>query len=219
MSVIDYAKGKLNDFYELIKWEMKWSTPFHWPFYVWHSFMNRERGLDFPFYFNNEKKFVERKLAIFIEWMNNFVNLHEPERWEGETDHTLIKRVKYVAKNFPYYMNDTMSNLYYSSKLPQRDYARLKTTFLHYYMLFFIYNSASGIFLVALNNYFFRTRKASIPVALVASITTFVLFSGNYKVSYKIMDSAFNQSVRRMGHQHLIQSYGSYYPRNVDFLL
>lgn len=218
MSLIEYAKEKGKNAYDRIRWELKYSSPGNWIFYPFWWVMHRERGLDFPFYFPEEKKFTERKVAILIEWLNNFVNLHEPERYSGDTSLTLIKRIKYVAKNFHFYSNDTMSNLYYNAKLPLRDYQRLKYTYMQYYLLFLTYNSAAGIFLVALNNYFFRNRRASIPVALVASVTTFFLFSVNYKLSYKMMDMGFNWNVRRLGYGHLVHGYGETYPRNVDFM-
>ena len=126
MTAIEYIKEKSKSIFESLRWEMKHSTFLTLAFYPYVWFMNRERGLDFPFYFPGEKKFIERKLAIFIEWVNNFVNLHEPERYPGETSLTLVQRIKYVAKNFHYFTNDSVSNLYFSEKLPLRDYQRLK---------------------------------------------------------------------------------------------
>jgi hypothetical protein len=219
MSVIEYLKGKSNNLYERLKWELKYSGPAIWIYYPFNWLMHRERGLDFPFYFNEEKRFTERKLAIFIEWMNNFVSLHEPERYAGETSLTLINRLKYVARNLIYYSNDTMSNLYYGSKLPTRDYQRLKHSFFQHYLVFFSYNFSSDILLVALVNYYFRNRRASLPVAFVAAMTTFILFSGNYRLSYSVMDKMFSNHVRRLGYGHLIHEYNTDYPRNVDFLL
>jgi len=218
MSVIEYFKEKGNKYYEKMRWEFKFNSVGNWIFYPYWWFMERERGLDFPFYFPEQKKFTEKKLAIFVEWLNNFVNLHEPERYAGDTSLTLIKRIKYVANNFIFYTNDTMSNLYYGAQLPLRDYQRLKASYLQLYLIFFGYNCMSGIFIIALNNYFFRNRKASIPVAVLASISTFVVFSLNYKSSYYIMDKVFSQQVRRLGYQHLIHEFNTYYPRNIDFL-
>jgi hypothetical protein len=218
MTAIEYIKEKSKNIYERLSWEAKHSAVINLVFYPYWWFMDRERGMDFPFYFPNEKRFVERKLAIFIEWVNNFVNLHEPERYAGDTNLTLIQRIKYVSKNFHFYTNDTMSNLYFSERLPLRDYQRVKNYFSNYYLLFLTYNTASGIFLIALNNYLFRTRKASIPLTAVASVTTYMLFSSNYQLSYYMMDKAFSQSVRRLGYSHLIHKYNSHYLRNVDFV-
>lgn len=218
MTAIEYLKEKSKDVYDRLKWEMTQGSIFTKIFYPYFWLMDRERGLDFPFYFPYEKKFVDRKIAILMEWVNNFVNLHEPERYPGETDLTLIQRIKYVAKNFHLYTNNTMSNLYFSEKLPKRDLQRLKSYYNNYYLLFLTYNTASGIFLVALNNYLFRTRKASITLALAASVSTYVLFSTNYNVSYYLMDKVFSQSVRRMGYAHLIQCPCSHHVRNVDFI-
>jgi hypothetical protein len=218
MTAIEYIKEKSKSIFESLRWEMKHSTFLTMAFYPYVWFMNRERGLDFPFYFPGEKKFIERKLAIFIEWVNNFVNLHEPERYPGETSLTLVQRIKYVAKNFHYFTNDSVSNLYFSEKLPLRDYQRLKNYYSNYYLMFMVYNSLSGIFLIALNNYLFRSRKASIPLVALSSVTTYFLFSMNYNLSYHVLDGVFNQSVRRMGYSHLIHKYNSHYLRNVDFI-
>ena len=218
MTAIEYMKEKGKNVYERLRWEMKFSSIGNIMFYPYWWFMERERGNDFPFYFPYEKKFVDRKLAILMEWINNFVNLHEPERYPGDTSLTLIKRIKYVANNFHFYTNDTMSNLFFSEKLPGRDLQRLKSYYNHYYLLFLAYNTTTGMFLVALNNYLFRTRKASIPIAAVASVSTFLLFSLNYHASYYLMDKTFSQSVRRMGYPHLIQECSSHHVRNVDFI-
>jgi len=218
MSLIEYAKEKGRGAYDYFKWELRYNSIGNWVYYPFWLLMNRERGLDFPFYFNGEKKFVEGKLAVVVEWVNNFVNQHEPERHPGDTSLTLVKRMKYVAKNFAYYSNDTMSNLYFSEKLPARDYQRLKNTFLHYYLFFLGYNTASGVFLVALNNYIFRTRKASLPLVLLASGLTYAMLYCNYRVSYGLMDSVFAFNVRRLGYGHLVHNYNTYYPRNVDFI-
>jgi hypothetical protein len=218
MTAIEYLKEKGKDVYERLRWEWKYSSIFLKIFYPIWWFLERERGLDFPFYFPYQKRIVERSLAVFMEWLNNFVNLHEPERYAGETSLTLIKRLKYVGRNFHFYTNDTMSNLFYSEGLPVRDYQRLKSLYTNYYLLFLTWNSASGVFLVALNNFLFRTRKASIPMVFLASLSTFALFSINYNISYHLMDISFSQNVRRFGYGHLIHRYNSYYPRNVDFM-
>ncbi len=218
MTAIEYIKEKSIDVYEKLKWQAKYSTLGNIMFYPFWWFMERERGLDFPYYFPYSRKFTERKLAIFMEWLNNFVNLHEPERYAGETSLTLIKRLKFVGKNFHYFTNDTMSNLYYSEGLPARDYQRLKSYFSNYYLVFLTYNTLTGVFFVALNNFLFRSRKASLPLVFAASLSTFALFSINYNLSYRVLDFGFRQNVRRMGYGHLIHKYNSCYPRNVDFM-
>jgi len=218
MSVTEYILEKGKTAYENVRWELKYSSVINWIFYPAIWVLRKERGLDFPFYFNNEKRFLEANLAIFMEWFNNFVNHHEPERYPGDTTLTLYNRMKYVLKNFHVYSNDTMSNLYYGAKLPLRDYQRLVSTYNNYFIGLLLYNTLSGVFLVALNNYFFRNRKATIPTVFLASVTTYLLFANNYKLSYHAMDSLFNQHVRRLGHGHLVHRYRSHYPRNVDYL-
>ncbi len=218
MSLIEKLKEKGNKYYERLSWELRYGSPVTWITYPYWWLMERERGLDFPFYFNAEKRFVERRLAIFIEWLNNFVSIHEPERYQGDTSLTLIKRIKYVSNNVIFYTNDTMSNLYYSTQIAKRDLDRLKSAYMQMYFMFFGYNMATGIFLVAINNYFFRNKKATIPVAFIASLTTYFAFSINFKISYYTLDRAFSHQVRRLGYRHLIHNANIEYPRNVDFI-
>ena len=218
MSLIEYAREKGRGTYEYLKWELKYNSVFNWIYYPFWFVMNRERGLDFPFYFNGEKKFVEGKLAVVMEWVNNFVNQHEPERYPGDTSLTLVDRIKYVGKNFSYYSDDTMSNLFFSEKLPTRDYQRLKKSFNNYYLLIIGFNTLIGVGLVALNNYFFRARKASLPLVFAASGLSYSMFYLWNKNSYKFLDWAFSFNVRRFGYEHLIHNHGSHYPRNVDFI-
>ena len=218
MSVTEYVLERGKTAYENLKWELKYSSVVNWIFYPFIWVLRKERGLDFPFYFNNQKSFVESNLAVLMEWFNNFVNHHEPERYPGDTSLTLYNRMKYVLKNFHIYSNDTMSNLYFGTKLPLRDYQRLVNSYNNYYTGLIVYNTLSGVFLVAMNNYFFRTRKATLPTVLVASLANYFLFSANYRVSYLAMDSLFNQHVRRLGHGHLIHRYRDHYPRNIDYL-
>jgi hypothetical protein len=111
-----------------------------------------------------------------------------------------------------------MSNLYYSEQIPKRDMQRLQYSFNQYYLLFLAYNTSAGMFLVAFNNFLFRSRKATLPLALLASVTTYAMFAVNYHLSYNLMDRVFSHNVRRLGYPHLVNNIGAKYPRNVDYI-
>jgi hypothetical protein len=111
-----------------------------------------------------------------------------------------------------------MANLYFGKKLPLRDYQRLKHVYNQYCLSFLAYNTLSGVFMVMLTNYFFRTRKATLPVVFGASVVAFAGFVLNYKLSYIVTDKLFGSNVRRLGHKNMIHSYGTNYPRNINFI-
>jgi hypothetical protein len=217
MSAYEYVSEKFNKAYDYISWDLRninfiarLTTPFH-------ALLRRERGTEFPYYFPQEGKFVQDKLEQATEILNDFVHMHESERNRADFNKSFVSRFKYVLKNFHYYSNDTMSNLYFGEKLPIRDYQRLKNNYNKLYFSFFTYNCLSGIFLVVLNNHLFKCRKTSIPMVLAATLTTMASLGINYEMSYLLMDRMFNFQVRRLGYSHLIHNKGTRYPRNVDF--
>lgn len=218
MSVVNYIQNKLERGYETLRWELKYSSIPLKLFYPFWWILYRERGTEFPFYFPNEREFLIGMVSYLMEGLDRFVNLQEPERYPGETDLTFIRRMKYVFYNFHYYSNGTMANLYFSKQLPQRDYQRVKHLYNHYALGFMAYNTLSGLFLVALTNYFFRSRKATLPTVFASSLVIYGLFAMNYRASYVIADRMFSNNVRRLGHTKLIHNYGAEYPRNVDYL-
>jgi len=179
--------------------------------------LQRERGTEFPYYFPAEGKFLQEKLEQATELCNNTINLHESERNRADFDQTFVSRFKYVIQNFHYYSNDTIANLYFSEKLPVRDYQRVKSNYNKLFFSWFAYNCATGVFLVALNNHFFKSRKASLPLVLGATLTTMASLAVNYELSYQVMEKLLNVQVRRLGYEHLIHNKGARYPKNVDF--
>jgi hypothetical protein len=209
---------KLKGAYETLRWELKYSSIPLKLFYPFWWLMGRDRGTEFPFYFPNERDLVNNALEVIFERLDNFVNIQEPERMKVDPNITFINRVKYMFYNFHYYSNDTMSNLLYGAELPARDYQRIKSIYNQYSLGLFAYNSLSGVLLVALNNYYFRSRKATLSTVLLATLTTYLLFAANYRISNKVSDNMLGFHVRRLGYSKLIHGYNSSYPRNIDYL-
>lgn len=217
MSVTDYVKDKANGVYDNFKWNMSYASPLTVVFYPFWWIMRRERGREFPFYFPDETAVIHFELDLAYAALDDVVHAHESDRNPAVHNKTLVNRLKYAIKNFHFYSNDTMANLFFSTKLPLRDYQRIKSTYLQLTGLFMLYNTFSGVFLVALTNHFFRGRKTTLPTVFVASVALFAGFVLNYKASYTLMDSALNNSVRRLGHKELVHRYGGKYPRNIEF--
>lgn len=219
MSVTEYVSNKFSYLKDRLCWQFEHNSIVNWLYFPFWWAMRRERGTEFPFYFTEEAAFSLKNLNIAVDYFDNFINYHETERnVDGTENKTFTERLKYVLRNFHYYSNDTMANLYFSTKLPERDYQRAKNFYNHLFASLVLYNTFSGTFLIALNNHFFRGRKTTIPIVALASVTSFAAFALNYKASYCVMDSLFNNYVRRLGHKGLIHSYGGKYPRNVDFI-
>lgn len=217
MSITDYVRDKLSNYSDSIKWNWTYSSPTTQIFYPFWWLMRRERGTEFPFYFPNEAGLIKYELDLAYGFMDSFIHSHESDRNPAVHNQTLVNRIKYLLKNFHYYSNDTMANLYFSTKLPLRDYQRLKSTYNQYSALFLAYNTLSGVFLIALTNHFFRSRKTTMPTVLAASVAMFASFALNYRASYFLLDTALSQNVRRLGHKEFIHRYGTQYPRNIEF--
>ena len=218
MSVTTPITDYIQNQYEWATWFWRHSSFINLLFMPYWVAMRRERGTDFPYYFPEEAYSVQKLLKKTMEKMDIFIHYHELERnRDGDWNKTFPERFSWVTANFHYYSHDTMANLFFSKKLPDRDYTRVKNMFNNYAFFWFAYNSFSGVALVALNNFFFRSRKTTLPVVFLASLSCTGLIALNFRLSYKITDSLFNQNVRRLGYKGLIHKYGSHFPRNVDF--
>lgn len=218
MSIKDYVNDKTVSTYEEIKWNIDNSSFFSYLFKPFWWMMFRERGTEFPFYFPEELKIIKFELKYAYSILDLIIHGHESERSSADHNQTLVNRLKYTLSNFHYYSNDTMANLYYDKKLPLRDYQRLKHVYNQYCLAFLGYNTLSGVFMIMLSNYFFRSKRATLPVVFGASIVTFAGFMLNYKLSYFVADKMFGSNVRRLGYKNMIHSYGSNYPRNLNFI-
>ena len=217
MSVYEYIGDKANKIWDYVCWDFRNISLISYLPLPFHALMRRERGTEFPFYFPNETKLVMEAVEKSSDKLNDFVHLHESERNRGDINKTFIERLKYFVQNYHYYSNDTMANLYFSERLPIRDYQRIKSNFNLLFFSWFSYNCLSGVFLVALNNHFFRSRRTSIPMVFLASLSTMAALGVNYEVSHQVMEKFLNLQVRRLGYAHLIHNKGKRYPRNIDF--
>lgn len=217
MTAFEYLGEKLNKAYDYVLWDLRNVSIFSKISLPFHKIMRRERGTEFPYYFPSEGRFIADKLNDITDYLNNFVHLHESERNRADFNKTFVERFKFVLRNFHYYSNDTMANLYFAEKLPIRDYQRIKSVYNQLFFSWFGYNCLSGVFLVALNNHIFRCRKTSIPIVLLATASTLALLGVNYELSHQALEKSLNFQVRRLGYEHLVHNKGSRYPRNLDF--
>jgi len=218
MSVTDKFVDSFEDKKDSLKWHLKFNSITNALYIPYWWIMRRERGNDFPYYFPDEGKFVEKTADRFTEFLDDAINAHETERnRDGDYRKTMVERFKWVLTNFHYYANDTMANLYFNRQLPNRDYQRVKQTYNQICLAFLAYNTLSGVCLIALNNYAFKTRKVSLPLVALASITTMGSMMVNYKLSYHLADRLFGVSVRRMGYGEEVHRYNTHFNRNVDF--
>jgi hypothetical protein len=218
MSLAEYLENKAKSWSDYIVWHMKYSSVFNLLFYPYWIIMAKEKGTVFPYYV--PQAYYIRKGANFLtEKIDEFIHYHEPERDNyGSFRKNFVERLRYVVTNLHYYSNDTMANLYYSVKLPDRDYQRLKSLYNQYFFTWFGYNTASGVLLIALNNYLFRRFKATIPTALLATSTVVIMLGLNYNVSLNILERVFNNNVRRLGYGNYTTLRGEHYPRNIDYI-
>lgn len=213
-SVKQYTKNKWEKFHNELTFgtlPAKIFSPFWW-------IMERDRGTTFPFYFPGEKETVVKGLDNLMEGLDLAIQNHEPERYSGEAKHTMVHRLKYVLKHFHIYSNETMANLYFNTRLPKRDYERIENYYNQLYLAFLAFNTVSGVSIVALTNWFYRSKKASIAGVMITSFFAFSLFIVPYYAGYYVMDGFLSQYVRRLGYEQHIARYGSQYPRNVDYL-
>lgn len=218
MSLISYLSTKYTDVKEKIVWTINYGGLGNLLFMPYWILMRRERGTEFPFYFPDESKILMDNVEKVSDLADDFLNCHETERNNvGDYNKTFTERLWYVINNFHIYSNDTMCNLYFSEKLPERDYQKIRHVYNQLALGFFAYNVATNIFIIAMNNFVFRGRKTSIPMAAVASVPAMLAIGVNFNVSYSLFDRLLSVSVRRHGYEHLLHRYKTRYRRNVDF--
>src|SRR5207244_2167945 len=125
MSITDRVVEKLTDSKETFTWFLKYNSIGNLLYVPFWKIMNRERRTEFPYYFPDEAKIVEGGVDHMQESIDNFIHCHEMEKnRDGDFEKTLAERLRWVLKNFHLYSNDTMSNLYFTQKLPACDYQR-----------------------------------------------------------------------------------------------
>ena len=117
MAAIEYVGEKIKKTYDYLSWAVHNTYIQAWFQTPFHMLMRRERGKEFPFYFQSESKFVHTHLHSFQEFINDLVHFHESERNTADFEQNLPKRFNYFVKNFHIYSNDTMANLYFGEKI------------------------------------------------------------------------------------------------------
>ena len=197
MAAIEYVGDKLKKSYNYASWAVHNTYLQAWIQTPYHYILRKERGTEFPFYFQSESKLVHNYLHKCQEFIDDMVHIHESERNNADFEQNLPKRFNYVAKNFHIYSNDTMANLYFSEQLPLRDYQRVKSNYNFLFASLFGYNVASGACIVALNNHFFRMRRTSMPLIFLAFVTTGASLGLNYELSSKIMEKSLKREVSK----------------------
>jgi hypothetical protein len=218
MSITNSISDKLGSMKDNFVWQIKFNSIGNALWMPYFMLMRRERGQEFPFYLTTEVSLINKGLHALTESFDDFVNCHEMEKnRDGDFEKTLTERLRWVLKNFHIYSNDTMSNMYFTKKLPARDYQRLKYTYNQLAFLFLVYNTVGGVALIALNNFIFRTRKVSVPLVAVASVSTMLTMTCNYHLSYYLFDSLLNNAARRLGHGSSVHRYNTHFKRNLEF--
>ena len=218
MSITSTFREKLTGWKDYMSWWLNYNSLGNLIWMPYWLMMNRERGTEFPFYFPGEADRLSKGVESITERFDEFLNCHEMEKnRDGDFEKTLAERFRWVFKNFHIYSNDTMSNMYFTKKLPDRDYQRLKHTYNQLSIAFLGYNTLSGILLIALNNFAFRSRKVSLPLVALASASTMLTMTCNYHLSYYFFDKFLSISARRLGHGEMIHRYNTHYKRNLEF--
>ena len=217
MSLISKLEDNLTEYSEGAIRFLKYDSLFNVPHYLFEKIMNLKRG-SFPFYTGPINEQAYRLIDFLYFRLNNFVHFHETER-ELETDvrQNMFNRIKKVGGSFHIYSNDTMANLMFCQKLPKRDYDRLYSSYNQLFAVLLATNSLYGVGSIALLNFALRTRKASLPLVFAASLIGTVNLIAFYNLSYKVVDSVFNQQVRRLGYGHLVVPVGSRYLHNIEY--
>lgn len=217
MAAIEYIGDQFKKTFDYVNWAVHNTYLLAWLQTPFHLILRRERGTEFPFYFQSESEFIHKYLNHFQNFVDDLVHYHESERNVADFEQNLPKRFNYFIRNYYIYSNDTMANLYFSQKLPVRDYQRIKSNYNFLFASWFGYNLISGACLIALNNHLFRMRRTTMPLVFLAFVTNGLALRLNYDLSNKVMEKSLNFQIRRLGHGHLIHNKGSRYPRNLDF--
>lgn len=213
---------KLENFYENTKenalWHAKHSNPLTILSAVFNKFMDAERGTEMPYYFPGLTKLTKDYTNKLIQIGTLFAVAHESELNSiRHKNFTNYDRLNYFARKFYFVSNPTVANLYYQAKLDEAHYQRVENLYKKLYLTHFAYNVVSGTLLVACANHYFRSRKATLPTVLLASVPVFASLLVNYNLSDGVKNYFLNNYVRRLGYGYLTCNRYSSYPRNVDF--
>lgn len=211
----------LGNYYDNLKDRVSWNLRYGSPVTVLedlcNSFLDLERGTELPYYFPILERNVKKGLQKGFEHLANSIFVHEsPLNKHRLNSWTYFRRFHYLETHFYLYSNETINNLYYYTKMTVSDYQRVNS---HYQKLLFshlAYNLVSGSLIFALVNGFFRSRKATLSTALIASVPTFAFLYFNYQLSDSVKNYFLNQNVRRLGYGQFIAGKAFSFPRNVE---
>lgn len=199
---------KTGEFYENLKDELSWNLRFSnaQMFFseIQDKIGNLERGTEYPLYFPKIGSFVKSLLAKEISLITEFVKINESELNRHRLkDWSYSERFNYFVKNFYYYSNPTLNNLYYSSNT---EVAHLQKVKQHYNILNVVWLASFLLFgatSISLTNFYFRTRVSNFSTALRASVFAYLSLYGFYHASDIVRSYFLNNTVRRLGYGHL----------------
>ena len=150
--------------------------------------------------------------------MDYLVDAHELERRKTVYPHSFYMRSEYVARNFPYYSNETMANCYFDDKLRQSEYDRLDSIMTLSQLKY--YGAAISVHFLtfAYMTYFFRYRKLNrLQVLGVGSLYYYAFGLINNSLYKLTVDKNIINGARAMGlHKH-VQPCGTTKPRGFNF--
>lgn len=212
---------KIDDFIEKLKENVYYHARFSNPVTIfksmYDSILDMERGTELPYYFPHTGRYVKNFISNIISESTIFAAAHESDlNKHKHKNHKSYDRLNYFVNNFHLYSNETIHNLYYYTKLPKAEYQRVSHLSTQLYFSSMLYNSISGTAIIALGNYYFRSRKATTLTALIASFPIFAALYANFRLSEIVKNYIINTQVRRLGYGQFIPNKCGTFPRNIE---
>lgn len=185
--------------------------------WMYNKILFQERGTEMPYYMPNQLDAIKSLTNFTVRSLTGFLHSHESElNRDSRSNHTYFKRIMYVTRNFYIYSNDTMANLYFTTKMRPGDYQRMRRLYNQAFVAFLAWNTLAGTAFIALGNFYFRSRKATVPTALLLSVPVLAAMWVNYHLSDGLKNYLINQKARRLGYGDLVVYKTQRYPRNVE---
>ena len=213
-----------GSYYENLKDKVLWNVRYGSPVSIlddlYTGFLDRERGVDMPYYFPTATRVVKQGLQSEFESLANMVAVHEsPLNKHRLNNWTYYKRLMYKTRNFYLYSNETMNNLFYYTQMSSSEYQKVKSNYNFLFGTNLLYNAVSGTALVAYINHQLARQNRGVFGALVGSLVVFGLLYANYEISDRVKNYFFNNTVRRLGYGQFIAGKTKSFPRNVELNL
>jgi hypothetical protein len=212
----------VGDYYSNLKnivvWNLRYGSPVTILDDIYNRILDQERGTEMPYYFPTTTKVVKQVLHSVITNSVSFVSLNESELDKHrKTQMTYYTRLGKFCKRFHSYSNDSMYNVHFYTKMTESEYHKVNTQYNNLFFLNLSYNALSGALILASSNHYFRSRKADLKTAFVASIPAFAALLVNYHISDGVKNYFINNSIRRLGYGQYTSSKWKHYSRNVEF--